>query len=337
MSSARIWISLLSVSVIAAQSPCRAQEQPTFAGKTVEISVGFSAGGGPDLAARFVARHLGRFLPGNPSMIVRNRPGAETVLQANYMANIAPKDGLSIGYISRATALQQISDRPGVKFDLASFAWMGGFSQQNIVVFVRRDRGYQSIEQIKASSRQIVFAARSPGSTDFLAAKALEALGVPLHIVTGYEGGQMTFAFENGEIDCSALTREALKQRASWFKPGGIALPLVEFGSLRPEQGIPFGPDLQPVEARQAVYAMINKAFGLPVGAFAGPPGLSRPTLEIYRMAFGKMAQDEQFLADAEKANIEVNPLSGVALENEFRDFLHASPEMKQEFSALVR
>ena len=147
----------------------------------------------------------------------------------------------------------------------------------------------------------------------------------------------MTFAFENGEIDCSALTREALKQRASWFKPGGIALPLVEFGSIRPDQGTPFGPDLHPAQALQGVYSMINKALGLPVGAFAGPPGMSGPTFEIFRTAFGKMTQDEQFLIDAKKASIDVNPLSGGDLENLFRDFLHSSPEMKQEFSVLVR
>jgi tripartite-type tricarboxylate transporter receptor subunit TctC len=337
MKPASVWTTLLSVScLIVAQCSCLAQEQ-SFAGKRVEITVGYSAGGGPDLAARIVARHLGRFLTGTPAVIVRNMPGAEAVLQANFMANIAPVDGLSIAYMSRASALQQLSDRPGVKFDLASFRWIGGFSQQNILAFIRRDRGYGSLDQIKASSRRVVFAARSPGSTDFLAGKALEALGLPINIVTGYEGGQTTFAFESGEVDCSALTREALKQRASWFKPGGIALPLVEFGSLRPEPGIAFGPDLHPVEARAAVYSMINRALGLAVGAFAGPPGMSAPTLEMFRTAFGKMMQDEQFLMDAERANIDVNALSGSRLENLFREFLHSSPEMKREFIALVR
>jgi hypothetical protein len=196
--------------------------------------------------------------------------------------------------------------------------------------------GSVTIEQIRALSRPIVFAARSPGSTDFLAGKALQALGLPVKIVTGYEGGQMTFAIESGEIDASALTREALKQRASWFKPGGIAVPLVEFGSLRPGEGIPFGPDLHPLETHRPVYFMINKALGLPVGAFAGPPGMSNQILDIFRTAFSKMAQDEQFLADAEKAGIDVNPLSGGALESLFTEFLHSSPELKQEFSALV-
>jgi tripartite-type tricarboxylate transporter receptor subunit TctC len=337
MSRAGSWISVLCLLALYAPSSCLAQEQPSFAGKRVEITVGFSAGGGPDLGARIVARHLGRFLPGNPSLIVRNMPGAEAVLQTNYMANLAPANGLSIGYMSRGSALQQLSDRPGVKFDLASFKWIGGFSQQNILAFIRRDRGFGGIDQIKASPRRIIFAARSPGATDFIAGKALVALGLPVDIVTGYEGGQMTLAFERGEIDCSALTREALKQRASWFAAGGIALPLVEFGSLRPSEPIPFGPDLRPLEAQGAVYAMINKALGLPVGAFAGPPGMSRPMLETFRTAFGRMAQDEQFLMDAEKADIDVNPLTGGDLENLLRDFLHSSPELRQAFSALVR
>ncbi len=331
------WISTLCCLALFVPSVRPAQAQLSFAGKPVEITVGFSAGSGPDVAARVAARHLGRFLPGNPTLIVRNMPGAETVRQTNYMANIASADGLSIGYVSRASALQQLSDRPGVKFDLASFKWIGGFSQQNIVALIRRDRGFASIDQVKASARRIVFAARSPGSTDFIAGKALVALGLPIDIVTGYEGGQMTLAFENGEVDSSALTREALKQRASWFTPGGIALPLVEFGSLRPDQGTPFGPDLHPVEGQQAVYAMMNKALGLPVGAFAGPPGLSDANLEAFRTAFGRMARDEQFLMDAERTDIDVNPLTGSALEKLFRDFLHSSPELRQAFSALVR
>ena len=328
---------MLCFLALCAPSACLAQAPSFFAGKRVEVTVGFSAGGGPDLAARIVARHLGRFLPGNPTFIARNMPGAETVLQTNYMANIAPADGLSIAYVSRASALQQLSDRPGVKFDLASFRWIGGFSQQNILAFIRHDRGYASIDQVKASPRRIIFAARSPGSTDFIAGKALVALGLPVDIITGYEGGQMTLAFERGEVDSSALTREALKQRASWFTAGGIALPLVEFSSLRPDQGIPFGPDLRPVETQQAVYVMINKSLGLPVGAFAGPPGMSRPILEAFRTAFSRMAQDEQFLMDATKADIDVNPLTGTELESLFRDFLHSSPELRQAFSALVR
>ena len=314
-----------------------AAEPVSLAGKRVEITVGYSSGGAPDTAARLVAQHLGRFFPGKPSFIVINKPGAETSIQANYMANIAPADGLSIAYFSRASALQQIANRPGVKFDMGSFRWFWGFAQQNLVAFIRRDRDLGSIEKARSAKSPIIFGARAAGSTDFLGGKALEALGVPVNIIVGYEGGQMTLAFERGEVDALAFTRDALRQRSDWLKPDGLAVLLVEFGSIPSGDGTQFGPDLAPLPGKQSVYSLINKALGLPVGAFAGPPGMSDAMLAAYRDAFARMAADPQFLADAERSHMEVGTFSGPDLAQMFREFLAAPPEAKKEFAALVQ
>ena len=326
---------ILSVLVIASSASVSAAEPPSFKDKKIEISVGYGAGGGPDMATRIVARHLGRFVPGNPTLIVMNRPGAESLAQANYVFSVAPSDGLAIGYVGRAAAIHQIANRPGVRFDMAKFQWFGGFAQQNTVVFIRRDMKLNSIEEMKRATKPVIFAVRAPGGTDFLSAKALEALGVPVKIVAGYGSGQTTMAFERWEIDASALTLSAFKQRADWVKPGGLAISVVEFGSV-PSNEVPIGPNLTPMPEKAGVYSLINKALALPVGTFAGPPGMSPEITAVYDKAFSEMAKDPTFLDDAKKGDIEVNPIvSGKNLQALYADFLEAPAAAKKEFAAL--
>lgn len=325
----------LSVLFSISSTAAFAAELPNFKDKRVELSVGYGVGGGPDVAARIVARHLGHFLPGNPNIVVMNRPGAESLAQANYVASVAPNDGLAVGYVGRAAALHQIANRPGVRFDMPKFQWFGGFAQQNTVLFIRRDKNFKSIEEMKRAASPIILAVRAPGGTDFLSAKALEALGVPVKIVAGYESGQTTIAFERGEIDGSALTLSAFKQRADWVKPGGLAVPVVEFGTV-PSSDVPVGPNLTPLPDKATVYSLINKALGLPVGTFAGPPTMSTEITAVYDKAFSGMAKDKAFLDDAAKGNIEVNPiLSGADLKALYADFLDAPEAAKKEFTIL--
>jgi tripartite-type tricarboxylate transporter receptor subunit TctC len=308
---------------------------PSFKDKKIEITVGYGVAGGPDVIARLVSRHLNRFIPGNPTLFVMNRPGAEGVVQTDYMANLAPSDGLSIAYISRASALAQIANRPGVRFDMAAFRWLGALSQESIVVFVRRDKGFASVAEMKRAAAPLVYAVRAPGGTDFLAGKALEALGVPLKVVSGYGSGQTTLAFEQGEIDASALTEGAFRQRRDWLKPDGLAVVVVEFGAVRPH-GAAFGADLTPLAAKSAIYALINKALSLPVATFAAPPATPPEITDMYRTAFSAMERDAQFLEDARKSDIEINPVTGADLQTRFTDFLNAPPAAKAEFAGLV-
>src|SRR5262249_35364824 len=150
-----------------------------------------------DLTTRLVARHLARFIPGNPGIVVVNKPGASGVIQTSYMQNQAPGNGLAIGYTGRESAYQQLAQRPGVRFDLASLQWIGVLSQKGMVVFINRNKPVRTIAELQKSSTQIIFAVRALGGADFLAGKALEALGVPLKIVSGYPGSpQMNLAFE---------------------------------------------------------------------------------------------------------------------------------------------
>jgi tripartite-type tricarboxylate transporter receptor subunit TctC len=252
------------------------------------------------------------------------------------MAHLAPTDGLSIGYVSRASALHQISNRPGVRFDMAAFQWIGALSQQDIVVFARREKHLGSIEDMKKSASPIIFAVRATGGTDFFAAKALEALGVPMKIVSGYGSGQTTLAFEQGEIDAAALSENSFNQRAEWSKPGGLAQTVVKFGSVRPN-GVAFGADLMPLPGKSDIYALINKALALPVATFTGPPGMPGETVQTFRRAFGEMVLDPQFLDDARRADIEINPVTGADLQTMFVDFLNAPVQAKEEFATLVR
>lgn len=326
---------MLSLFLVAGSASAAIAQVPSFKDKRVEISVGYGAGGGPDMATRVVARHLGKFVPGNPTLVVMNRPGAESLAQANYVYSVAPHDGSAIGYVGRAAAIHQIANRPGVRFDMAKFQWFGGFAQQNTVVFLRRDKKMATVEELKKAKEPVIFAVRAPGGTDFLSAKALEALGVPVKIIAGYGSGQTTMAFERSEIDASALTLSAFMQRADWVKPGGLAVSVVEFGTV-PSKTVPVGPDLTPVPEKAGVYSLINKALALPVGTFAGPPAMAPEITAMYDKAFAEMAQDPSFLEDAKKGDIEVNPIvHGKPLQALYADFLEAPEAAKKEFAAL--
>jgi tripartite-type tricarboxylate transporter receptor subunit TctC len=313
-----------------------AAEPPNFKDKRIEVSVGYISGSANDLTTRLVARHLGRFIPGNPTLVVLNKPGAGGVIQTTYMANQAPTNGLSIGYIGRESAFQQLAQRPGARFDLATFQWIGGLSQKGMVAFIRRDKKINTIEELQAARAPIIFAVRAIGGADFLAGKALEMLGVPIKIVSGYPGSpQMNLAFEQGEFDASALTETALKLRPEWIKPGGLAVQLVEFGTVRVSH-VRFGPDLKPLPERAAIYLQINKALGLPFGTFAGPPGMPSEITDVFRKAFAEMAADPQFIDEALKSGVELDAVSGATLKDVFTDFLTVSSEVKKEFGTLV-
>jgi tripartite tricarboxylate transporter family receptor len=315
-----------------------AAEVPDFKGKKIELGVGSAVGSGPDLATRLVGRHLGRFIPGNPTVFVVNRVGAGNLVHTNYMAQLAPKDGSTIAWISREAAFQQLAGRPEARFDLNTFQWIGSLSQEGMIAFIRRDKNINSIQELQNAAAPIVFAVRAIGSTDFLAAKGLEALGVRLKIISSYRGGaQINLAFEQGEYDASALTESALKLRHEWAKPGGLAVRLVEFGSVRVNQ-LAFGPDLKPLPSHAVVYPLINSAIGLPSGTFTGPPGMSKELTELFSKAFVAMSQDPQFLDEASRIGVEVRDVadSRLRVSAAIRDFLAAPADAKKEFATLI-
>src|SRR5262245_64813253 len=214
------WAALFAACLLSSS----ASAQDFFAGKTVTLVVGYQAGSLYDANARFVARHLARFIPGNPTVIVRNMPGAGTLTAANNVANLAPKDGTSIALIARGMSIEPLLGGQGVRFEPLALNWIGSTSQEVSVIAVRTDTGVKTLDDVKA--REVVVAGPAPGTDGVTFPTALNnLLGTRFKIVTGYRSGaEMVLAVERKEVD----------GRGSWswsaFRNDGM--PMVKRGEL---------------------------------------------------------------------------------------------------------
>jgi len=336
MGRVTIGVLVLSVVVLAGSGTWSAE---FYEGKQVRLIVGYDPGGGPDIRARIVARHLGNHIPGNPKIIVQNMPGASGVIATNFVGNVVKPDGLTLINVSRDAAIIQLGGRTGVQFDLAKFEWLGSVMREGNIVFIRSDLPYRNIDDLRKATRPIIFAARAAGATNYIAGKGLETLGVPVKMVLGYGTAKLNIAFQQGEAEASALGWTALSTgRPDWVKPGGLARLIVEFAA-KPTPGIEvaFGPALAPIAGKEEIYQLINKALSLPIANIGAPPGTPKERVEVLRRAYRNLVKDPKFKADAAKVGIPVDSVLGDELAGVLKDFLAASPRARSEFKELLQ
>jgi tripartite-type tricarboxylate transporter receptor subunit TctC len=188
--------------------PIAAQDN-FYKGKTIRLIVGLAPGGGFDTYSRVIARHIGKHIPGNPTTVVDNMPGAASLLSANYLYKVAKPDGLTVGNFVGGLAFQQMLGLPGVEFDAAKFEYLGVPAQDNFMIGVAKSTGITSVEQWKASGTVIKIGGVAPGGgTDDIPKILKVTLGLPLQMVSGYKGtGPVRLAFNAGEVQgvCNSL------------------------------------------------------------------------------------------------------------------------------------
>ena len=189
-------------------SDARAQGEPFFKGKQIRIIVGLSTGGGYDRAARLVARHMPKYIPGNPDMVVQNMPGAGSVTAANYVWGVTKPDGLTLLAPHNNVYLSQLSGQKEVKFDLLKFQWIGSLENDDMMLFGRADAPYKSIHDIVKAKEPPKCGSTGVGSSDYVMSKILtETIGAKIDHVTGYPGSsEIALALERGEVMCMGLT-----------------------------------------------------------------------------------------------------------------------------------
>src|SRR5919197_4366507 len=193
-------LTLLGALVIA---PLIAAAQPSFAGKTVTIIVGYKPGGGYDATARMIARHLPKHLPGKPTVIVQNMPGGNSIIAANHLYNVAKPDGLTIGTFNRNLPIAQLTNVQGVKFDMRKFAWIGSAANETTILAIRTDLPYKSFEELRKAKEPVVIGSTGPGAnTHDFPLLLKDVLGVKLKIVSGYSSSSdIMLAIERKEVD----------------------------------------------------------------------------------------------------------------------------------------
>jgi tripartite-type tricarboxylate transporter receptor subunit TctC len=332
-------VAILALSLIFAwASQLHAQATPFYQEKQIRVVVGFTTGGFYDRWARLLARYMPKYVPGNPTFIVQNMPGAGSVVAANYVYSVAKPDGLTIGFPSSGLYLDQIVGRPEVKFDLRKFAWIGSPVTEPMILYMRADSPYKSIADIKNAKEPPKCGSTGTVSTDFILARMLEDTLPPLKIntVLGYPGGsEIDIAVEKGEVMCRGMTASPYFGREpflSWQKRNFVRV-LLYTGAKRDER-IPDVPTITEIfdkekvpesSRRVAQVILAAESFGRPI---IGTPGIPADRVQMLRHAFDQSMKDPELLAETKKQLMDVDPTSGTNLEKLAQQILQQPPDV---------
>jgi tripartite-type tricarboxylate transporter receptor subunit TctC len=298
-----------------------------YRGRSIAVIVGYSAGGGYDLYARALARHMGKHIPGNPSFIPQNMSGAGSLNAANYLYNVAPKDGTAFGTFARGLAMEPLIGKAKVAFDATKFTWLGSGSDEVSVCATWHTSAVKTWEQ--ALTTPFAVAGEGLGSDpDTFALLMRNEFGVKLKLVTGYPGtSDMNIAIERGEVDgrCGWSWSSIKSTRPAWITEKKLNV-LAEIGLTKsPElEGVPLIYDLATERQKQVLKLVLSRlVVGRP---FAAPPGVPDDRKAALRAAFDATLKDPAFLDEAKKQQLDVNPVSGIAVEKLIGE-LYATPK----------
>jgi tripartite-type tricarboxylate transporter receptor subunit TctC len=306
---------LLSFAIFAASvaaAPARGQD--IYADKTVTIFSGHSPGSLYDTNARFLARHIGRFLPGHPTVIVRNMPGAGTLTAANHVANVAPKDGTALMLPARGVAIEPLLGGQGVRFEPLKLHWIGSTSQEVSIIAVRADTGVKTLDD--ARTRELAVAGSGADATTF--PNALNhLLGTRFKVITGYRSGaEMNLAIDRKEVDgrgswsWSAFRNDGMPRVAR-----GELNMLVQMGTSKIPQlpQVPLVMDLAASPEQRQVLDVLLAAQAMAWPLFAAPE-VPAERVALLRRAYLAMLKDDATLGDARKTGVDIDPVSGTVI-----------------------
>ena len=314
-----------AVALIAFLSASQAKAQDSFyKGKTVRIIVGASAGGGYDTYSRTIARHMGKHIPGNPTFVVENMPGAGFLISANYMYKIAKPDGLTIGHFIGGLFLQQLLEKPGIEFDARSFEYIGVPTQDNYVLGVSKATGITSMDQWFSTKTVVKLGGVGVGSaTDDIPKVLAATIGLPMQLVTGFKGtADVRLAFNSGEVQGVCNAWESF--RSTWrneLDSGNVVVVLQTIAKRHPElPNVPLAIDYAKTEeAKRLINALVH-SVGPTARPYVLPPKTPKEQVATLRNAFMQTMKDPEFLAEAAKAKLDINPLDGAELERNVRE-----------------
>jgi tripartite-type tricarboxylate transporter receptor subunit TctC len=322
----------LSGLALATSTPCGAQD--FFAGKSIQLVIGFDVGGGYDLYARTVARHWARHIPGNPTFLPQNMPGAGTRIAANWLYNVAPKDGTAVGTIVQSTPVDQALGEPGIRFDAAQFNWLGNPIVDNLVTLSWSASGLATLDDVKIKGG-LFCGSTGGGPTTVFPRVINQLLGMQIKVVTGYPGQTaVNIAMERGEVNCiGGTTWSSVKATMRPMLDARKLNMLVQWGAAKdPEisayanRDVPLIQELGQTDPDRRVLLFIGSgaAFGRPLLA---PPSVPRERVDILRQAFDRTMKDPEFLAEAARLNMDIKPLGGAELQKIATDVVQSRPE----------
>ena len=303
-----------------------AQPAAPFAGKTIEVLVGHDAGGGYDLYTRVMTRHMAHHIAGNPNIVVKNMPGAGGLRLAGHLANGAAKDGTSFGLFDRGGVIEPLLGNPGARFDGDKLTAIGSIGKQVATCAAWHESPVKTIAQALAS--EMLVGGTGPSATTTYPTLLNAVLKTKFKIIAGYKGsGQILLAMEQGEVQGVCLSWPTLKAAKPDWTRDKTLIPLVQisFTSHPDLAGVPLMGDIAKSDADRKMLAFFfaPNEFGRP---YFGPPEIPADRLQILRRAFDATMADNAFLAEADKAQMEVEPITGEEMQKLIAD-IYATPK----------
>jgi tripartite-type tricarboxylate transporter receptor subunit TctC len=334
----RVWVYTAVVALFILPDFSIASESDFFQGKTIRIVVGSSPGGGFDTYSRTLARHMGRYLAGNPNFIVENMPGAGQRIAANHLYKVARPDGLTVGNFFGGLLVGQVLGYSGLEFDAVKFQYIGVPVKDNPVCVLTKASGITGYEKWSAAKTPVKFGAT--GADDLMLygiPKILHAaLGLPIQVVAGYKGtSDIRLAAESGELAGACWGWESI--RSTWRKAidsGDVNVVLQTVPKAQPElPKVPLAIEMAKTdEARQLIQSGIHNVNAI-TRPYVLPPATPKDRVEMFRKALADTLKDQNFLAEIKKANFAVDPISGEELEG----IIHGLFKMKPETLAKLK
>jgi tripartite-type tricarboxylate transporter receptor subunit TctC len=354
MSFAKVFVLLLLASWIPSNFALAAQSgaKPSFdekavgdfyRGKTVRIIVGFSAGGGYDQYSRLIARHMSKYIPGNPAVIVDNMPGAGSIIAANHTFNAAPKDGTVIGNISGPIVLEQLFGTPSIQFDMAKFRYLAVPVSETYLLIVTKKSGVTKFDDLLGSKSKQISIGAIPGSTvEHAPILARDVLGANLKVVSGYKGtADVRLALDSGEVDGFFNTWTSSKITSfDKFKSGEwVVLAQMSEKPIK-DLIIPNVPTISQIGKTNEQRLIMKYGTSTPNDfgkVYVLPPQTPADRALALENAFGKVFTDKELVADAEKGKLEIDPMLGDEIHKLVQEFLGMSPDLKTKLQTALK
>ncbi len=315
--------------------PAKILATPYYEGKIISLIVGANPGGGTDRLGRIIAKHIPKFIPGKPTVIIRNMAGGGGMVPANYLYNVSKPNGLTFGTFNRGLIFSQLLKNKAVKFDMLKFLWLGSAATETTVLAIRSDLPYKTHEDLKTAKEPVIMGTQFPGTNTYDNALLFkEILGLNMKLITGYASSTaILLAIEQKEADGVVLSYSALAP----YINRGLVRPFIRTKASVPEiEKIPVINDLTNDEMNKTLLSMlaVTDFVGRP---YTAPPNTPDEIMNILRTAFSKVINDPETIEDGNKVELNMHYLSAEEVFKQYQYFFGQPPDIVSEFSKYIK
>ncbi len=315
--------------------PAELPAAPFYEGKIITLLIGTEPGGGTDRLGRLIAKHIPKFIPGKPTVIIKNMSGAGGLVPSNYIYSAAKPDGLTFGTFNRGIIFSQLLKVKGVKFDMTNYSWLGSAATETTLLAIRSDLPYKTYEDLKKAKEPLIMGTQFPGTNTYDNASVFQhVLGLKMKLITGYASStEIMLAIERKEADGVALAYSALQP----FIDRGLVRPIFRTTATVPgTEKIPVINDLTDSEMSKRILSMlaVTDFVGRP---YVAPPNTPGDRMKILRDAFAKVIKDREANEEARRVKLDLQYMSAEAALKEVRFFLNQSAETVKEFTKYIK